>query len=110
MQDVTITFLGTSSGIPSRDRNVASVAIALDGVVLLFDCGEGTQHQLLRAAVRSGSIEAIFVSHLHGDHIYGLPGLLASLSMNNRERPLTLVGPDGLREYLECVLATSNHH
>src|SRR5215210_4438477 len=110
MQDFTIVFLGTSSGTPSRERNVASVAMALDGTVLLFDCGEGTQHQLLRAPVRSGAIEAIFISHLHGDHIYGLPGLLATLSMHNRERPLTLVGPEGLREHIECVLRTSHHN
>lgn len=110
MQSLTIVFLGTSSGTPSRERNVASVAMVLDGTVLLFDCGEATQHQLLRAPVKSGAIEAIFISHLHGDHIYGLPGLLATLSMNNRDRPLTLVGPEGLREYVECVLATSNHH
>lgn len=110
MQDLSIVFLGTSSGAPTRERNVASLAVVLDGTVLLFDCGEGTQHQLLRAPVRSGSIEAIFISHLHGDHVYGLPGLLATLSMNNRGRPLTIVGPPGVREYLECVLATSHHH
>jgi ribonuclease Z len=110
VQDLSIVFLGTSSGTPSRERNVASVAMVLDGTVLLFDCGEATQHQLLRAPVKSGAIDAIFISHLHGDHIYGLPGLLATLGMNNRERPLTLVGPDGLREYVEGVLATSNHH
>ena len=110
MQDVSITFLGTSSGTPSRERNVASVAVTLDGIVLLFDCGEGTQHQLLRSPVRGGAIEAIFISHLHGDHVYGLPGLLATMSMNSRARPLTLVGPPGLREYVECTLATSHHH
>jgi ribonuclease Z len=110
MQEMAITFLGTSSGTPSRERNVSSVAVVLDGTVLLFDCGEGTQHQLLRAPVRSGAIEAIFITHLHGDHVYGLPGLLASMSMNGRDRPLTLVGPEGLREHVECVLRTSNHN
>ncbi|HYC91351.1 MAG TPA: ribonuclease Z [Thermoanaerobaculia bacterium] len=110
MQEMAITFLGTSSGTPSRERNVSSVAVVLDGTVLLFDCGEGTQHQLLRAPVKSGAIEAIFITHLHGDHVYGLPGLLATLSMNGRERPLTLVGPEGLREHVECVLRTSHHN
>lgn len=110
MQDLRIVFLGTSSGTPSRERNVSSVAMILDGTVLLFDCGEGTQHQLLRAPVRAGSIEAIFITHLHGDHVYGLPGLLATLSMNGRERPLDLVGPDGLGDYLQCVLATTHHN
>jgi ribonuclease Z len=110
VQELTIVFLGTSSGTPSRERNVSSVAVVLDGTVLLFDCGEGTQHQLLRAPVRSGAIDAIFITHLHGDHIYGLPGLLATMSMNGRDRPLTLVGPEGLREHVECVLRTSHHN
>jgi len=106
-----LVFLGTSSGTPSRERNVSSVALLLDdGSLLLFDCGEGTQHQLLRAPVRSGSIDAIFITHLHGDHVYGLPGLLATLSMNGRERPLELIGPEGTEEYLRCVLATTHHN
>src|SRR5687768_695252 len=110
MQDIRVIFLGTSSGAPSRDRNVTSVAVVLDGTVLLFDCGEGTQHQLLRAPVRSGAIEAIFVSHMHGDHVYGLPGLLGTMSLNARSERLTLVGPDALRAYIECMLATTDHH
>lgn len=110
MQDIRIVFLGTSSGMPSRERNVASVAMALDNHLLLFDCGEGTQHQFLRAPVRSGAIAALFVSHLHGDHVYGIPGLLATLSMNGREHPLDLVGPEGLREYVESALTTSHHN
>lgn len=110
MQDVRIVFLGTSAGTPSRDRNVAAVTIVLDGTVLLFDCGEGTQHQLLRAPVRSGAIEAIFLTHLHGDHVYGLPGLLATLSMNGRTRPLDLIGPEGTAEYLTSTLRTTHHN
>ncbi len=108
-QDLRIVFLGTSSGTPSRERNVSAVAIVLDGAVLLFDCGEGTQHQLLRAPIRGGALDAIFISHVHGDHVYGLPGLLASLSMGGRTRPLTIVGPPGVRDYLEGVLATTQH-
>ena len=105
-----LVFLGTGSGTPTRTRNVASVALILDdSSVLLFDCGEGTQHRFIDAPVKSGALDAIFISHLHGDHIYGLPGLLASLSMYGRERPLDLVGPDGLREYIECTLQMSHH-
>src|SRR5687768_16357592 len=110
MQGLHITFLGTSAGTPSRERNVASVAIVLDGTVLLIDCGEGTEHQLLRAPVRSGAIDAIFLTHLHGDHVYGVPGLLASMSMNGRTRPLELIGPEGTLEYLQATLKTTNHH
>ena len=110
MQDIRITFLGTSSGTPSRERNVASLAVTLDGRVLLFDCGEGTQHQLLRAPVRTGAIDAVFISHMHGDHVYGLPGLLATLSMNGRTHPLPIVGPEVLADYLRGVLATTSHN
>ncbi len=110
MQDMRIVFLGTSSGTPSRERNVTSVAIVLDGTVLLFDCGEGTQHQLLRAPVRSGAIDAIFVSHMHGDHVYGIPGLLGTFSMNGRVRPLVVVGADGIGAYLDGVLTATHHH
>jgi ribonuclease Z len=109
-QDIRIVFLGTSSGTPARDRNVSALCVVIDGAVLLFDCGEGTQHQFLRAPVRSGAIDAIFITHVHGDHSYGLPGLLATLSMNGRTRPMTIVGPPGVRDYLEGVLATTQHN
>jgi ribonuclease Z len=110
MQDFHIVFLGTSSGTPSRERNVTSVAVVLDGSVLLFDCGEGTQHQLLRAPVRSGSIDAIFVSHMHGDHVYGIPGLMGTFSMNGRRQTLSVVGADGVGAYLDGVLTATHHH
>jgi ribonuclease Z len=98
-----ITFLGTSAGMPSRERNVASVAITIEGSTLLFDCGEATQHQLMRSGVRMGSIDAVFITHLHGDHLFGLPGLLASMSLNARSAPLTVVGPSGLREFIASL-------
>lgn len=110
MQDLRIVFLGTSSGTPSKTRNVSSVAIAGDRTLLLFDCGEGTQHRLQEAPVKSGALDAIFISHLHGDHVYGLPGLLATLSMHGRERPLDVVGPPEVRDYLEATLRTSFHN
>src|SRR6266550_1227062 len=103
MQDIRIIFLGTSAGMPTRTRNVASVAVTMDGRVLLFDCGEGTQHQLMRSAVRFGAIEAIFLTHLHGDHLFGLPGLLASMSLNAREKPLALYGPAGVAEFMRAL-------
>lgn len=104
MDQVRIVFLGTSAGMPSRSRNVASVAVVMDGHVLLFDCGEGTQQQLMRAEqVRSGGIEAIFITHLHGDHLFGLPGLLSSLGLGGRRDPLTVYGPRGLAAYLKSI-------
>lgn len=104
---IRVVFLGTGSGSPSRDRNVSSLAVILDGHVLLFDCGEGTQHQLMRSTVSSGRIEAIFITHLHGDHLYGLPGLLATMSLSGRTEPLTVVGPSELPAYLDAVFTAS---
>jgi ribonuclease Z len=104
MDQMRIVFLGTSAGMPSRTRNVASVAVVMDGRVLLFDCGEGTQQQLMRAEhVRSGGIEAIFITHLHGDHLFGLPGLLGSLGLGGRRDPLTVYGPPGIAAYLKAI-------
>jgi len=103
VQDLRVTFLGTSAGMPTRERNVASVAVTMDGRVLLFDCGEATQHQLMKSAVRFGAIEAIFITHLHGDHLFGLPGLLSSMSLNARRKPLALYGPAGIAAFMESL-------
>jgi len=78
-----ITFLGTGAGLPSKQRNVSSVALHLlkdEGAIWLFDCGEATQHQILHTTLKPRKIEKIFITYLHGDHIYGLPGLLSSRS------------------------------
>ena len=103
MDQIRIVFLGTGAAAPTRQRNVSSVAVVLDGRVLLFDCGEGTQHQLMRSSVRSGAIEAVFITHLHGDHLFGLPGLIATLGLNARTAPLTIYGPPGLADFLDAI-------
>ncbi len=98
-----VTFLGTSSGAPSRYRNVSAFALQRDQLAgaWLFDCGEGTQHQIMRSELRLSQIERIFISHMHGDHVFGLPGLLASRSLSaGSTTPVTLYGPPGLQEYL----------
>jgi ribonuclease Z len=107
-----ITFLGTSSGVPTRSRNVSGVALNLPqrSEAWLFDCGEGTQHQLLRSDVRSSQIRRIFITHLHGDHIFGLPGLLASCGMAGTTEKIDLYGPKGLEEYLKACLKYSYTH
>ena len=94
-----ITFLGTGAGSPSRARNVTSIALQLPQAarLWLFDCGEATQHQILRSPLRLSQLERLFFSHLHGDHLFGLPGLLASRSMQNGEpHPLRCMGRRGL--------------
>jgi ribonuclease Z len=103
-----LQFLGTSSGTPSKTRNVAGHALRLDGGGwVLVDCGEGTQHRILHTALSLHALQAICITHLHGDHCYGLPGLLASAGMGNRVEPLPLIGPAGLRDYVEGVMATT---
>lgn len=105
-----LLFLGTGAGTPSRQRNVTSIALNLQGVRSggwLFDCGEGTQHQMMRSRVKTGKIEKIFITHLHGDHIFGLPGLLTSRSMNGISDTLTIYGPKGIRAFIDTTLSLS---
>jgi ribonuclease Z len=109
---VQITFLGTSSGVPTRSRNVSSVALNLPQrpEVWLFDCGEATQHQLLRCDVKISQIRRIFVTHLHGDHIFGLMGLLATYGMAGSPSQIDVYGPSGLQEYLKASQKYSYTH
>ncbi len=105
-----ITFLGTSAGAPTRRRNVTSIALQLDqkSCLWLFDCGEGTQHQVLRSPLRLSQLERLFFTHLHGDHLFGLVGLLASRSLQDGvHTPVTLYGPEGLEAYVRGVLEAS---
>ena len=95
--------LGTASAIPTGERHLSALAVERNGRVLLFDCGEGTQYRLLHAGLSRARIDAIFVTHLHGDHCYGLPGLLSTLALQQRTAPVTLVGPEGLRAMLEAI-------
>ncbi|WP_186578286.1 ribonuclease Z [Aquibacillus kalidii] len=105
-----LIFLGTGAGVPSKERNVSSIALEMqqeNGSVWLFDCGEATQHQILRTNIRPRKIDKIFITHLHGDHIYGLPGFLSSRSFQNGESALTIYGPKGIREFVETSLQIS---
>lgn len=148
---IQFTFLGTSSAVPTLRRNVTSSVLRLDGEVrvfcgslffvfffclhavslkaMVFDVGEGTQHQLMRSSIRQGKIKRIFVTHLHGDHIFGLPGLVTGLcgvrkdvnrdfeqvsermslppERRNSSDKLRIYGPRGIREFLACALRVS---
>ncbi len=99
-----ITFLGTSAGVPTRTRNVSSLALRLPqrGEFWLFDCGEATQHQLLRSDLKISQLTRIFITHMHGDHIFGLMGLLATCGMAGSTARIDIYGPPGLDEYLEA--------
>lgn len=108
-----IQFLGTGAGMPSKSRNVSSLALKLleeRGTIWLFDCGEATQHQILHTTIKPRKIEKVFITHLHGDHIYGLPGLLGSRSFLGGDQPLTLYGPKGLKEWIQLTFQTSQTH
>lgn len=107
-----ITFLGTSSGVPTRSRNVSSIALRLPqrAEVWLFDCGEGTQHQILRSDLRISQITRIFVTHMHGDHIYGLMGLLASCGLAGNPSRIDIYGPPRLEDYLKACSRYSQTH
>lgn len=105
-----LLFLGTGSGVPSKQRNVASLALKLldeRNSVWLFDCGEGTQHQILQTTLKPRKIEKIFITHMHGDHIYGLPGLLSSRGFQGGTEPITVYGPKGIRGYIQSSLRFS---
>lgn len=108
-----LIFLGTGAGLPSKERNVSAIALSLLqdlNNVWLFDCGEATQHQILHTTIKPRKINRIFISHLHGDHIFGLPGLLSSRSFQGGNEPCTVYGPKGIREYIEINLKISCTH
>lgn len=107
-----ITFLGTSSGVPTRGRNVSSVALRLSqrAEFWLFDCGEGTQHQILRSDLKISQLSRIFITHMHGDHIFGLMGLLASCGLGGNVERIDIYGPPGLSDYLQASQRYSYTH
>ncbi|WP_313430669.1 ribonuclease Z [Siminovitchia terrae] len=110
---MNLLFLGTGAGVPAKLRNVSALALMLleeRNAVWLFDCGEATQHQILHTSLKPRKIEKIFITHLHGDHIFGLPGLLGSRSFQGGTSELTVYGPKGIREFLEVSLKVSGTH
>ncbi|GIT97831.1 ribonuclease Z [Sulfurovum sp. TSL1] len=106
---VQLTFLGTSAGKPTKERNISALALEFeqDNKWYLFDCGEATQHQILKSRLSIGKLDTIFITHMHGDHYYGLPGLLSSKKLDTAFRPLTIYGPTGIKKFLECVIDVS---
>ena len=96
-----VTFLGTAAGKPSLKRNVTSMAIEMDdSKIILVDCGEATLHQFMRSKLKITNIHTILITHLHGDHIFGLPGLCCTLN-DARTQPLHIYGPSGIKKYCD---------
>lgn len=110
---MNLLFLGTGAGVPAKQRNVTSIALKLleeRNAIWLFDCGEATQHQILHTTIKPRKIEKIFITHLHGDHIFGLPGFIGSRSFQGGETELTIYGPKGINRFIETSLETSQTH
>lgn len=95
-----VTILGSNSAIPANGRHPTAQVLNVHDRLFLIDCGEGTQMRFAENNVKHGKIEHIFISHLHGDHYYGLTGLLTSYHLNRRKKPLTIIGPPGLEEII----------
>jgi ribonuclease Z len=101
-----LTFLGTSAGVPTKHRNVTALAVqpGLNRDWWLVDCGEATQHRLQHLPLTVHELAGICITHVHGDHSYGLPGLLASAAMTGRRRPLILIAPRAIKEWLDATM------
>ncbi len=100
-----IVFLGTSGSWPTPKRNVTAIAVKRGPEVLLFDCGEGTQRQFMLSKLSFMQVTRVFVSHFHGDHFLGLPGMIQSMSMNGRENALEVYGPRGVERLVTDLLS-----
>ena len=101
-----ITFLGTGGSIPTPKRGLSAVAIKRKNELLMFDCGEGTQRQMIQAGVGFHRTAKVFVTHMHGDHVLGLPGLLQTMSLLGRTNELEIYGPEGINDFVEAINQT----
>ena len=99
-----LVFLGTSASNPTVERNLTATALHFQGAWMLFDCPEGTQRQMIQSGVSYMKISHIFISHFHADHVLGLPGLLATMSMHGRDYPLYVYGPKGIASHVKKAL------
>ena len=99
-----ILFLGTGAAVPSRDRTTSAVAVRSGRDIVLMDCGEGTQRQLMVSPFSFMKIGAVLITHMHGDHVLGLPGLLQTMGLSGRKDPQAVYGPKGLEAYVRSAM------
>lgn len=99
---LNVTFLGTAGSLPTPERNPSAVLVNREGELILFDCAEGTQRQMMRARTGMMRLNYIFLTHLHADHILGIPGLLETMAFQGRENPITIAGPVNTIRLVEC--------
>ncbi len=102
-----ILFLGTSAAVPSKDRSTSCLAVREGREIVLLDCGEGSQRRLMQSPFSFMRIRAILITHLHGDHVFGLPGLLQTMSLSDRKDPLFLYGPRGISAFVDGMMSSS---
>ena len=106
----SVTVLGNNAALPAKGRHPTALVLNHNEEFCLLDCGEGTQMRFIDLKIKTGRLHTIFISHLHGDHCFGIPGLLTSLHLNRREQPLTIIGPKGLKEIIELQFSYSDTH
>ena len=102
-----ILFLGTSAAVPSKEHSTSCIAVRSGSDIILLDCGEGSQRQLMLSPFSFMKIRAILITHLHGDHVFGLPGLLQTMSLSNRTDPLLVCGPPGIAGALDAMMSVT---
>ncbi len=102
-----ILFLGTSAAVPSKLRSTSCIALRSGPDIILLDCGEGAQRQLMLSPFSFMKIRAILITHMHGDHVFGLPGLLQTMSLSDRKGPLLVCGPPGIKAALDAMMSAT---
>ncbi|WP_319508121.1 ribonuclease Z [uncultured Methanolobus sp.] len=100
-----VTFLGTGGSLPTPERNPSAIMVNREGELMLFDCGEGTQQQMMRAKTGMKALSSIFITHFHADHILGIPGLIQTMSFHGRTEPLKIYGPHWVHEFAKILSA-----
>jgi ribonuclease Z len=105
MTQLNIIFLGTGGSWPTIKRNVSSIAIKRGSEIILFDCGEGTQRQFQKSKLSYMQISKLFITHFHGDHFLGIPGLIQTMQLNDRDKPLHIYGPKGMINLVSQLLS-----
>jgi len=103
---IHVIFLGTAGSVPTPTRSLPAVLIKRQNEQLMFDCGEGVQRQMIKAKLGFHRKTKIFISHMHGDHVLGLPGLFQTMALMDRQKKLEIYGPEGIKQFLECVRET----
>ena len=100
---ISVVFLGTSGAVPTLKRSLPSVVLECPKITLMFDCGENTQRQMMQAKVSFHRKLKVFLTHLHGDHVLGLPGVLQTMALMDRKEPVQIYGPKGIKDFLVCT-------